>query len=113
MVVRDPLDEEMIEELRSILSDDGLAELVELYLVEAPRGLADLQRALAAGDVDGLRTAAHRLKGAAAGVGAQVVAELTRDLERAAQAGGLPRDLTALVAAVESADAALRGALRR
>lgn len=109
---RDPLDLEMIAELRSILRDDGVRELLELYLEEAPRALASLERAFASDDGSALRTAAHGLKGAAAGVGARDVADVARALEYAAHEGRRPLDLAPLRAALEVADAALRALLR-
>lgn len=105
---RDPLDLEMIAELRSILRDDGLRELVELYLEEAPRAQAALERALATSDLAALQTLAHRLKGAAAGVGARDVAAQAQRLERAAHEGRPPEDLAALEDALDVAGAALR-----
>jgi HPt (histidine-containing phosphotransfer) domain-containing protein len=70
-------------------ADDGpfLARLVSLYLDGQRDTLAALEAAFAAGDSAQARYLAHRLKGAAANVGACRLAALAADAERAAGAG--------------------------
>jgi len=106
------LDLDLLEELRSILDDAGVREIVDLYLAEAPRSIASLEEALGAGDTAGVRSAAHRLKGAASGVGALEVTAIARAFEQATDAGQQASiDVAGLHAAAARAAAALRALL--
>jgi HPt (histidine-containing phosphotransfer) domain-containing protein len=58
-----------------------LREIVELFLADCPRMLADVQAAIGAGDPVALRRSAHTLKGAAANFGATAVVALSLTLE--------------------------------
>lgn len=56
--------------LRSEFADDpDMADIVALFVGELPRRLADMHRALGAGDLEQVRVFAHQLKGAAGGYG--------------------------------------------
>ncbi len=61
--------------------DQLLREIVGLFLEDAPRLFQDIRKALASGDAEGLRVAAHGLKGAAANFGANRVSEIALQLE--------------------------------
>ncbi|HEX3529731.1 MAG TPA: two-component regulator propeller domain-containing protein [Thermoanaerobaculia bacterium] len=60
-------------------------QVVERFLAEAPRRLADMRQALAKGDGASLVFAAHSLKGSSAQLGALLLAELSGEIE----AGGI------------------------
>jgi HPt (histidine-containing phosphotransfer) domain-containing protein len=66
-----------------------LRELVQLFLVDQPRGLAALREALAAGSPATLAAAAHRLKGALAIVGARAAHDAALRLEALGRQGSL------------------------
>jgi HPt (histidine-containing phosphotransfer) domain-containing protein len=77
-----------IEMLRELGGDDGselLAELVGVFLADAPERMADAARAVASGDFDLLERAAHTLKSSAAQLGAVALSARARDLEIAAR----------------------------
>lgn len=78
------LDAETLAALRS-LQDDGeddlLAELIDLFLEDAPERLGLIRAALAAGDWVGLAERAHSLKGSCASLGAVQMASLCGRLE--------------------------------
>jgi CheY-like chemotaxis protein len=61
-----------------------LAELVDIYRVETPRMLADLRRCLEAGDVGGVESAAHALRGCVGILGGRAAAEAALAVERMA-----------------------------
>ena len=81
---------------RSVVFDEGVllglldgdrqaaGEILAEYVVDAPRQVAALREALAAGDADAARRQAHSLKGASANVGAQTLRAAAHDVERAA-----------------------------
>jgi CheY-like chemotaxis protein len=62
----------------------AVADIVGEYAEDAPRQLAGVREALAAGDADLVRRRAHTLKGASANVGAEALRIAAYDLERAA-----------------------------
>jgi PAS domain S-box-containing protein len=66
-----------------------LRELVRLFLKEQPRWLADLRRALAAGNTAALRDAAHTLKGALGTLGAQTALDAALRVETLGREGRL------------------------
>lgn len=61
---------------------DLIIELVDLYAEDSPRRLDTIRGALAAGDLEALRRAAHGLKGSSASLGARRVEILCEKLER-------------------------------
>ncbi|HEX6799737.1 MAG TPA: response regulator [Ktedonobacterales bacterium] len=85
------LDSVALERLRETVGGDAavLAELIDSFLEDAPRLLADLRRSLDAGDASGVRLAAHSLKSNGAEFGAQAFAETCKQLETQAKAGRL------------------------
>jgi HPt (histidine-containing phosphotransfer) domain-containing protein len=66
-----------------------VAELIDSFLEDAPHLLADLRRALDAGDAAGARLAAHSLKSNGAEFGALAFSDICRQLETLAKAGTL------------------------
>lgn len=64
-----------------------IRDLIHTYLEDAPKLLADLRRAAAREDADGLRRAAHTLKSSSVMFGAEVLSEHCRELEEMARAG--------------------------
>jgi signal transduction histidine kinase/CheY-like chemotaxis protein len=97
-----PLDPSYLASLRRLGEVTGrplVREIVESYLIEAPRRLERLRQALLRGDVEDLVFVAHSLKGSSAQIGAVRVAAVSAELEqrgrRAALTGaaGLLADL--------------------
>jgi signal transduction histidine kinase/CheY-like chemotaxis protein len=107
----DTLDPQVIGELRLLGDDNGqvFRELLALFRAEAPPLLAALQAAVTDGNSAQLREAAHKLKGAAANLGARTLADLCADLEQKGRrgffdgAGPLMAQLPALVERVLAA----------
>ncbi|WP_244592799.1 response regulator [Azospirillum palustre] len=85
---------EKIEELRDALGKDGFALLLETFFGDSPRHLDLLRAAIARGDRTGIEREAHILKGSAANVGFDRMAETAHLLVDAARRG----DLDALTA---------------
>lgn len=110
------LDFEVIEALRS-LSEPGepdmFAEVVQVFLAEAPGQFAALSAAMAAGDAAAAWPMAHRLRGSALGVGASRMASHCDAIEQAAHTGSfeeairlfetLPEELAAACGALQRA----------
>jgi signal transduction histidine kinase/DNA-binding response OmpR family regulator/HPt (histidine-containing phosphotransfer) domain-containing protein len=85
------LDSAALERLRETVGGDAavLAELIDSFLEDAPRLLADLRRSLDAGDAAGVRLAAHSLKSNGAEFGAHAFSDTCKQLETLAKAGRL------------------------
>jgi HPt (histidine-containing phosphotransfer) domain-containing protein len=62
-----------------------LAEMLETYFDDSPRQLAAMEAALAAGDAEGLRRAAHSLKSNSATFGALAFSAQAREIEMLAK----------------------------
>jgi PAS domain S-box-containing protein len=95
------LDQAALSNIRS-LDDDGavLAEVVQMYLDEAPAQITALRVALQAGKGTELGRVAHALKSASFNVGAKPLAEICKELERLGKAQDTV-GATPLVTAIE------------
>ncbi len=82
------LNMEAIRELQSLREEGGadpLADVVAAFVEHSPRMIAEMQSYATLGRMDGLQRAAHSLKGSASNLGAEVLARLCGDLEKAAK----------------------------
>ena len=75
------IDPQVFAELKEATGDDFVAELVETFLDEAPRMIAELKTAILEEDSDRFRRAAHSIKSNASTFGAVALAEVARNLE--------------------------------
>jgi HPt (histidine-containing phosphotransfer) domain-containing protein len=80
------IDREAFDELEDTAGAEFVAELVDTFLAEAPVMLAELRRALDAGDADAFRRTAHSLKSNGNTFGAHTFAAIAKELEL----GGMP-----------------------
>ncbi len=103
----DTIDRAIFSELQDSAGADFVAELVGTFFEEAPQMLAEMRSALAAGDAERFRRAAHSLKTNAHTFGAMALGAQARALEL----GGMPADaggIDALEAAYARSAAVLR-----
>jgi HPt (histidine-containing phosphotransfer) domain-containing protein len=99
---------------------DFVDELVDTFLEDAPRQIAEIRAAIAAGSAAGVIRPAHTIKGSSASLGAGGMEMISRSIEEQARSGsleGLPEHLAELEralaeAATELADARARRWLR-
>jgi HPt (histidine-containing phosphotransfer) domain-containing protein len=87
-----------VEELRQLISPEGVREIIDIYLDDAPKRLADFQSGLRGGDLALARRAVHSLKSTASYLGARSFSTFCAELETAARlsdtaalADGLPQ----------------------
>jgi len=71
------------------MGSDFVGEWRDAFCAETPALLAQLQQALADGNVDGFRRAAHSIKSSSAPFGAMAFSEQARELEMMARQGDL------------------------
>jgi HPt (histidine-containing phosphotransfer) domain-containing protein len=83
---------------------------MELFLEEAEPAVTAIREAVRQGDAPALQSAAHRLKGGAALIGATEVRDLAADLDRLAREGSVA-GAAPLLDALEVAFARARTAL--
>jgi len=76
-----------ISNLRELSPPKVFEELIDLYLSDSRRRLADIQNAVTVNDLKALSEAAHGLKGSSVSIGVSSVAKIAAQLERAARAG--------------------------
>lgn len=76
--------------IQQLAGDEQLArEMVALFVGECPRMIGAIQDALAAGDADAVRRAAHSFKGAVGNFTSEGLTVTARELEQAAAEGRL------------------------
>jgi CheY-like chemotaxis protein len=79
------MDRSILRSLARDLGDETVVEQIcDLFLSESEPAFDAIGKALATGDAEALRNAAHRLRGSAANVGAVAVASAAGELERLA-----------------------------
>jgi PAS domain S-box-containing protein len=107
-----PLDAGALASLRRL--GDGVVpeDLVRVYLEDAPARLAELARAVAAGELEAGWRAAHTLKGSSRTMGGLVLGDLLEALEQSLKRKDLPGARSALEG-VEAEFAAVRAALEK
>ena len=81
--------------------EELLAEMIQLYVEDAPRTLETMRRALLQGNLPDLERAAHSFKGSSANLAANPAAEAAQRLEQDARRGDKTAAETSL-AALES-----------
>ena len=102
------IDPEVFAALQNDAGAEFVRELVQTFLEEAPLMLKELRQALADGDADGFRRAAHSLKSNGLTFGATRLGALARELELGGLAQGQqPGAVEALEAEYARAAAAL------
>jgi PAS domain S-box-containing protein len=83
------IDRAVFERLTATMGREFVGELTGTFAEDARELVATLERALASGDVDAFRRAAHTLKSTSESLGARSLAMLARALEALARAGRL------------------------
>ena len=75
------IEQATFEELKQMSGEDFINELIDTFLEDAPRMIAEIQSALHAKDAETFRRAAHSMKSNANTFGATKLALLAKDLE--------------------------------
>ncbi len=83
------IDPEAWEMMKSMTEPAFLVELIDTYLTDSPELIEQMRAGLAAGDIEGVRRAAHSLKSNSASFGATRLAGVARELEMIAKSGTL------------------------
>ena len=89
------IDPATFAELESAAGADFARELIDTFLEEAPPMLAELRGALAAGNPEGFRRAAHSLKSNSHTFGALTLGAMARELELSGLTANLSLDALA------------------
>jgi CheY-like chemotaxis protein len=114
--VAEALDAGALENLRELGGPEMLAELAEMFLRDAPEGIARLREALRRNDAPEVERLAHTLKGSSGNMGAARMAEICSGLQASGAGGDLratSRMLEDLSAEFERAAGALEAEVRR
>jgi HPt (histidine-containing phosphotransfer) domain-containing protein len=82
------LDERILNDLRDLGGQDDpglLAELIDIFLQDAPQRMAEIMNGLKAGDLKGVERAAHTLKSSSANIGALGLSSMCKRMEEIAR----------------------------
>lgn len=114
--MEDVLDPNALEALRD-LQDDGeedlLAELIDIFLADAPGRIAGMRDAIGREDWPAVASWAHSLKGSCGSLGAMHMAELCARLEQHGRVGAPRVEAEALFRELEGHYEMVRAALVR
>jgi histidine phosphotransfer protein HptB len=83
------IDERTMRELREVVGDEFIPELIRAYLEETPMLIKDLQEALAVGDANTFTRAAHSIKSSSASLGALDFSAQAKELEMIGKSGDI------------------------
>ena len=106
------IDRTTFDELKQMSGDEFINELIDTFLEDAPKMIAEINSALSANNADTFRRAAHSMKSNAATFGASQLAALAKELEMLGKENKLHETgdkLRALEEAYESAGNELKG----
>lgn len=105
------IDRATFEELKEMSGEDFINELIDTFLEDAPKLIAEINTALSTNNADAFRRAAHSMKSNAATFGARQLADLAKELEMLGKENRLNETgdrLRALEVALESVRDELR-----
>jgi HPt (histidine-containing phosphotransfer) domain-containing protein len=106
------IDKTTFNELKQMSGDDFINELIETFLEDAPKMIAEIKSAHATNNAETFRRAAHSMKSNAATFGASQLAALAKELEMLGKENKLSETgdkLKALEEAYESVRSELKG----
>jgi HPt (histidine-containing phosphotransfer) domain-containing protein len=83
------IDRQAFETLKSMTDGGFLDELIDVFLNDTPALIGQMRAALAEGNGEELRRAAHTLKSSSASFGAAHLSSLSREVELTAKEGRL------------------------
>jgi len=75
------IDQAIFNELKQMSGEDFINELIDTFLEDAPKMIAEIKSALDSNNADTFRRAAHSMKSNAATFGASQLAALAKELE--------------------------------
>jgi HPt (histidine-containing phosphotransfer) domain-containing protein len=75
------IDNATFDELKQMSGDDFINELIDTFLEDAPKMIAEIKSAFASNNVESFRRAAHSMKSNAATFGAIQLSALAKELE--------------------------------
>jgi histidine phosphotransfer protein HptB len=83
------VDQTIFDNLKSMMGEDFIGELIDVYFEDAPLLIAEMRHALANQDTEVFRRAAHSLKSNSANFGAMRLSAFARELEMMGKDGKL------------------------
>jgi histidine phosphotransfer protein HptB len=75
------IDQKTFDELKQMSGEDFINELIDTFLEDAPKMIAEIKSSHAANNAETFRRAAHSMKSNAATFGASQLAALAKELE--------------------------------
>ena len=84
-MVNSGIEETVFHNLKEMVGVDFIGELIDTFLDDSPRLIADLQKSLAKKDIETFRRSSHSLKSNSASFGAQMLSAQAKELEMLAR----------------------------
>lgn len=109
------LDPNAIEALRAVSPDDGgefFRELVDIFLQDTPKRIAEIESALAVQNAPDLTRAAHSIKGSSGNFGAMDLHEIAWRMEQSGKEQAYPA-VQALLPALQTEFSRVKAALEQ
>lgn len=106
------IDQTTFNELKQMSGEDFINELIDTFLEDAPKMIAEMKTAQASNNAEVFRRAAHSMKSNAATFGASQLAALAKELEMLGKENKLPETgdkLQSLEEAYASVQSELKG----
>jgi HPt (histidine-containing phosphotransfer) domain-containing protein len=78
------IDEKVMDEFKKFMGEEGdtlVKELIELYLKNTPKLMADIENDIKVGDIESLKIHIHGLKGSSAQLGVVGVSNMCKNIE--------------------------------
>ena len=105
------IDKTTFDELKQMSGDDFINELIDTFLEDAPKMIAEIKSSHAANNAETFRRAAHSMKSNAATFGAGQLAALAKELEMLGKENKL-NEVGDRLKALEEAYASVRDELK-
>ncbi len=95
-----------------LMGDEGLAEsIIQVFLEETPKQMNELHEKVTDGDAEGAGVQAHKIKGAEANVGGEIMSAVALEMEKGGRIGDLDK-MTSLLPELEKEFDLLKEAMR-
>ncbi|MEI6787536.1 MAG: Hpt domain-containing protein [bacterium] len=102
------IDDKAISALQDLGGADFVVQMIDVFLVYAPKVIAEARRGLERGNLEPVIRMGHSLRSSARNLGASRMAELAEGIESAGRSGQLPL-LPALLDHMEQAFSLVKG----
>ncbi len=99
--ISDHIDQEKIGELKKILDNEQLRDVMKLFVEHVDQRLEQLHKAVNENDIDEVESIGHSMKGSSANMGATLMSEMCNEVMESAKTGNLPESINETLVRLE------------